>query len=61
MNFFLCVIGMVFIIEGMPWFLSPEKMKTMMMAMLEQDDTLLRKLGVALMAVGLLLVYLGKN
>jgi len=28
MKFFLCVIGMVLIIEGLPYFAFPEKLKT---------------------------------
>ncbi len=27
MDFFLCVIGMVMIIEGLPYFIAPEKMQ----------------------------------
>ena len=27
MKYFLCVLGMVFIIEGLPYFIFPEKLK----------------------------------
>ncbi|MFZ2631133.1 MAG: DUF2065 domain-containing protein [Desulfosalsimonadaceae bacterium] len=60
MKFFLCVIGMVMIIEGIPYFGFPENMKQMMNKMLTLPDDILRKFGLALMVVGLVLVYLGK-
>ena len=60
MKFFLCVIGMVMIIEGIPYFGFPENMKQMMNKILTLPDDILRKFGLALMVVGLVLVYLGK-
>ena len=60
MKFFLCVIGMVMIIEGIPYFGFPENMKQMMNKILTLPDDVLRKFGLALMVVGLVLVYLGK-
>jgi uncharacterized protein YjeT (DUF2065 family) len=61
MTFFLCVMGMVLIIEGLPWFGWPEKMKRVMRTMMDQEDSLLRRLGLVMMLAGLLLVYLGKH
>lgn len=61
MKFFLCVMGMVLILEGLPWFGWPEKVKQMMRILQEQDNALLRRLGFMMMALGLLLVYLGKH
>jgi len=60
MKFFLCVIGMVMIIEGIPYFGFPDKMKQMMQKILTLPDDVLRKFGLVLMLVGLVLVYLGK-
>ena len=59
MKFFLCVIGMVMIIEGLPYFGFPENMKQMMEKILEMPEASLRKFGFALMVAGLLLVYIG--
>ena len=61
MKFFLCVIGMVMIIEGVPYFAFPDKMKTYIYKVLEMPETTLRKFGFALMIVGLLLVYFGRS
>lgn len=61
MKFFLCVIGMVMIIEGLPYFGFPDRMKAMMRIILEMPDDSLRKLGFGLMAAGLFLVYLGNT
>lgn len=60
MKFFLCVIGMVMIIEGIPYFGFPDKMKQMMQKILTVQDDALRKFGLVLMVVGLVIVYLGK-
>ena len=61
MKFFLCVIGMVMIIEGVPYFGFPENMKQMMTKILEIPETSLRKFGFVLMVLGLLLVYIGNS
>ena len=61
MKFFLCVMGMVLILEGLPWFGWPEKVKQMMRLLQEQDNALLRRLGFMMMVLGLGLVYLGKH
>ena len=61
MDFFLCVLGMVMIFEGVPYFLSPVRMKIWIRQMLAIPEGTLRGFGLALMAVGLFLVYLGKN
>lgn len=60
MAYFLTVIGMVMIIEGIPYFGFPEKMKEFVKVMLELPERQLRVFGFVLMAVGLGLVYLGK-
>ncbi len=60
MRYFLCVIGMVMIVEGLPYFASPAKMKIWMLKIMETPDASLRQLGFGLMAAGLLLVYLGR-
>lgn len=59
MKFFLCVVGMVMIIEGLPYFGFPDRMKAMMRVILEMPDDSLRKLGFGLMMAGLALVYFG--
>ncbi len=61
MEFFLCVIGMVMIIEGLPYFVFPEKMKTWILKVLELPEGTLRKFGLVLMVIGLGLVYFGKK
>lgn len=61
MKFFLCVMGMVLVLEGLPWFAGPEKMKDMMRVMLEQEDSLLRRFGFVLMILGVVLVFIGKH
>ena len=61
MDFFLCVIGMVMFIEGLPYATFPDKMKEWMAQLMEVEDATLRKLGLALMGVGLLVVYMGRR
>lgn len=61
MRYFLCVIGMVMIVEGLPYFAWPEKMKSWLKKLMEIPDADLRKIGTVLVVVGLFLVYLGNN
>jgi len=61
MEFFLCVIGMVMIVEGLPYFAFPEKMKFWVQKVLEMPDSALRKFGFVLMITGLWMIYLGKG
>ena len=60
-KFFLCVIGMVLVLEGLPYFAFPEKLKSLYLKIQEASDTNLRVLGFLAMVVGLLFVYLGTS
>jgi len=61
MQFFLCVLGMVMVVEGLPYFAFPEKMKFFIQQLLEMPDSALRKFGFVLMLAGVALVYMGKS
>jgi len=61
MKFFLCVLGMVMIIEGLPYFAMPEKMKYWIQKIAATPDGSLRRFGLVLMAIGLFLVYFGRT
>lgn len=60
MKFFLSVIGMVMIIEGLPYFAVPAKMKTWLQQIQAVNNDTLRRMGLVLMAIGLALTYMGK-
>ena len=49
------------IIEGLPYFAFPEKMKAWVQKVIATPDNSLRRLGLVLMALGLCLVYFGKT
>jgi uncharacterized protein len=57
MKFFLCVVGMVMIVEGLPYFAFPEKMKQMVQVIAGQESEKLRRFGFFLMIAGLGVVY----
>ncbi len=61
MEFFLCVLGMVMIVEGIPYFAFPEKMKSWIHKVLEMPENTLRKFGLVLMLLGLGLIYVGRR
>ena len=61
MQFFLCVLGMVMVVEGLPYFAFPEKMKFLIQQLLEMPESALRKFGFVLMLTGVALVYIGKR
>ena len=55
------VLGVVLIVEGVPWFLSPRSTKRMLSELLRMNEQSLRGIGLFFMLVGLLLVYLVKG
>ena len=61
MEFFFCVIGMVMIIEGRPYFAFPDKIKGFVQKVSEMPENSLRIFGLVLMVGGLGLVYLGNR
>jgi uncharacterized protein YjeT (DUF2065 family) len=60
-DYFLCVLGMVMIVEGLPYFAAPSKIKAWVQKLVELPDSSLRLIGFLLMSVGLGLVYLGRQ
>ena len=58
MRYFLSVMGMVMIVEGLPYFAWPDKMKSWLKKMMDSPDGDLRKIGAVVMVVGLVL---GRN
>lgn len=60
MKFFLCVLGMVLVVEGLPYFAFPERIKTYLLKLIEVPDGTLRVIGLVSMVIGLILVYLGR-
>jgi len=61
MEFFLCVLGMVLFIEGLPYVAFPEKMKRWIRQVLDMPPATLRVFGLGAMLVGLLLIYLARG
>jgi uncharacterized protein len=60
MKYFLCVLGMVFIIEGLPYFAFPAQFKAYLMKLVDVPESMLRLMGFASIIVGLSLVYFGR-
>ena len=58
MKFFFCVMGMVMIVEGLPYFIVPHKMRKMVTMILQMPEGALRRFGFFMMLAGLALVYL---
>ncbi len=61
MKFFICVMGVVLVIEGLPYFAFPEKIKIFLSKLQDIPDTTLRILGLLSMITGLILVYFGRT
>jgi uncharacterized protein len=61
MYFLLTVLGMVLILEGLPYFAFPDKIKPWLQKLIETPESSLRGLGFGLMIFGLLMVFVGRN
>ncbi|MBI4379531.1 MAG: DUF2065 domain-containing protein [Nitrospinae bacterium] len=61
MSYFLSVLGLVLIVEGLPYFAFPEYVKELAKRLPDMPDSVLRGLGFILMIIGLLIVYIGRK
>jgi uncharacterized protein YjeT (DUF2065 family) len=61
LQFFLCVIGMVLVLEGLPYFAFPEKIKSLYLKIQETSDANLRMFGFIAIVFGLMLIYFGTS
>ena len=61
MMYFLSVLGMVLIVEGLPYFAFPVRMKEWLLRIAATPDGQLRRVGLVLMVIGLGLVYMGRS
>jgi uncharacterized protein YjeT (DUF2065 family) len=52
---------MVMIIEGLPYFAFPGKMKGWVKKIINSPESSLRRFGLVLMVLGLSLIYLGRS
>lgn len=61
MKYFLCVVGMVMIVEGLPYFAFPDKIKAYLRKLADTPDTTLRIIGAVAVTAGLILLYFGTS
>ena len=61
MKLLFCLLGLVLVIEGIPYFAFPDKMKIWMKKIQEVPDPHLRVMGFVLMCIGLVIAYLFKE
>ena len=61
METILLWVGLILIVEGMPYFAFPSLVKKWIAQVLEISDSLLRILGLGAMLFGLFLVYLARR
>ena len=59
MKYFLAVLGMVFIIEGLPYLTFPENIKKYLLMVHSTPNRVLRVLGFIAVLAGLALVWAG--
>lgn len=58
MKLFFCLIGLILVIEGLPYFAFPDRMKDWMKRVQDVPDPILRIIGFASMCIGFVMVYL---
>ncbi len=57
---FLMALGLVFILEGVPYFLSPSRALRVLRQLEQVDPWIVRMLGLAAMVAGVALLLLGR-
>ncbi|MDA8161373.1 MAG: DUF2065 domain-containing protein [Desulfobacteraceae bacterium] len=58
MNFLLTLLGLILVIEGIPYFVFPDKMKAFMRELEKTPTNILRWIGFIIMILGLGICYL---
>ena len=61
MKIFLCALGLMLVFEGVSYFAFPAHMRVLAAKIPELPDRVLRSIGFAAMAIGLLIVYLAQG
>ena len=61
MAYFLSVLGLALVIEGLPYFVFPDRMKSLLAKLPAFPARSLRIFGIASISAGLLLIYISQN
>lgn len=61
MNDFLTALGLVLVLEGVPYFLAPSHMRRWIVQIASLPDAALRNSGLVLMVLGLFVIYLVRS
>ncbi|MBI5843770.1 MAG: DUF2065 domain-containing protein [Deltaproteobacteria bacterium] len=59
MDFVLCVLGAALVLEGLPFFLFPGRMKEALLEMAKNEDRALRTLGFCILVTGAVFLWFG--
>ena len=60
LRYFISVLGLVLIIEGLPYFAFPDNFKKMISRLPEVPDNVLRFFGFIAMGTGLVFIYVSR-
>jgi len=60
MKLFFCAVGLMLVLEGVSYFAFPAHMRMLAAKIPEMPDRVLRSIGFAAMAIGLLIIYLAR-
>ncbi len=61
MKLLITLIGLVFVLEGLPYTVAPEAMKRWLRQILEMSTDQLRVVGATSMVIGFLLCWIGQK
>jgi len=61
MDDLLTVLGLLLVLEGLPYFAFPERFKSWMAKVLDMPESTLRIYGFISMVIGLFLIYLARR
>ena len=61
MKFFVTVVGLLMVLEGLPYFAFPEKMQALMRQIEEMNPDHLRLVGLVSTLIGLVICYIAQR
>lgn len=60
LSLFLAALGLACVLEALPWLISPRKTREMLIELLSLPDEMLRRGGIALMVLGVIVCAAGR-
>ena len=60
MDYFISVLGLALVLEGLPWFISPERLKSFLASLADMPVSRIRFVGIFSIVAGLMILCVAR-